>query len=107
MLVTCLSLTSCAGLHEAKDATTRFEELREAGELPGWQPKEHGRLHAVVSLRARVAFPASELIFAVKEGDSARYGYKFVKENRSSNWRLVEAWRQPKHGEREDLKVGE
>lgn len=103
-IAACLFLTSCAGLRVAKDAAARFDELRETGKLPGWIPDEHGRLHAVVSLRVRVAYPASEIIFATKEGDSARYGYRFVKENSSSEWRLAEAWRKPKGGEREDLK---
>ena len=97
-------LTSCAGLRVAKDAAGRFDELRETGKLPGFTPDEHGRLHAVVSMRARAAYPASEIIFATKKGDSARYGYRFVKENSSSEWRLAEAWRKPKAGEREDLK---
>jgi hypothetical protein len=88
----------------AKDAAARFDELRETGKLPGWTPDEHGRLHAVVSMRVRVAYPASEIIFATKKGDSARYGYRFVKENSSSEWRLAEAWRKPSGGEREDLK---
>jgi hypothetical protein len=88
----------------AKDAAARFDELRETGKLPGWTPDEHGRLHAVVSMRMRVAYPASEIIFATKKGDSARYGYRFVKENSSSEWRLAEAWRKPSGGEREDLK---
>ena len=101
-IAACLFLTSCAGLRVAKDA--RFDELRETGKLPGWTPDEHGRLHAVVSMRMRVAYPASEIIFATKKGDSARYGYRFVKENSSSEWRLAEAWRKPSGGEREDLK---
>jgi hypothetical protein len=88
----------------AKDAAARFDELRETGRLPGWTPDEHGRLHAVVSMRVRVAYPASEIIFATKKGDSARYGYRFVKENSSSEWRLAEAWRKPSGGGREDLK---
>lgn len=103
-IAACLFLTSCAGLRVAKDAAARFDELRETGKLPGWTPDEHGRLHAVVSMRMRVAYPASEIIFATKKGDSARYGYRFVKENSSSEWRLAEAWRKPGGGEREDLK---
>jgi hypothetical protein len=103
-IAACLFLTSCAGLRVAKDAAARFDELRETGKLPGWTPDEHGRLHAVVSMRVRVAYPASEIIFATKKGDSARYGYRFVKENSSSEWRLAEAWRKPSGGEREDLK---
>ena len=104
MIGTCLFLTSCAGLRVATDAAGRFDELRETGKLPGFTPDGHGRLHAVVSMRGRVIYPASEIIFARKDGDSARYGYRFVKENSSSEWRLVEAWRKPKGGEREDLK---
>jgi hypothetical protein len=104
-IAACLLLTSCAGLRVATDAAARFDELRETRRLPGFAPDEHGRLHAVVSLRVRVAYPASEIIFATKEGDSARYGYRFVKENSSSEWRLAEAWRKPKGGEREDLKL--
>ena len=98
-------LTSCAGLRVTKDAAARFDELRETGKLPGWTPNEHGRLHAVVSMRVRVVYPASEIIYATKEGDSARYGYRFVKEDSSSEWRLAEAWRTPKGGEREALKL--
>src|SRR6266481_4222580 len=101
VLAACLFLTSCAGLRVARDASARFDELREKGKLPGWTPGEHGRLHAVVSIHVRVAYPASEMIFASKKGDSARYGYRFVKENSSSEWRLVEAWRKPKGGERQ------
>ena len=105
MIGTCIFLTSCAGLRVAKDAAARFDELREAGKLPGWTPDEHGRLHAVVSMHMRAAYPASEIIFATKKGDSARYGYRFVKEDSSSEWRLAEAWRKPKGAEREDLKL--
>ena len=101
----CLFLTSCAGLREAKDAAGRFDELREAGKLPGFTPEEHGRLHAVVSLKGRASYPASEIVFATKRGDSASYGYRFVKEDSSAEWRLAEAWRKPKGGGREDLKL--
>jgi len=51
----CLFLTSCAGLRVAKDAAGRFDELRQTGKLSGWTPDEHGRLQAVVSMRARFA----------------------------------------------------
>jgi hypothetical protein len=105
MIGTCLFLTSCAGLRVAKDAAGRFDELREAGKLPGFTADEHGRLHAVVSMHMRVAYPASEIIFATKKGDPARYGYKFVKETSASEWRLAEAWRKPKGGGRQDLKL--
>jgi hypothetical protein len=105
MAAACWFLTSCAGLRVAKDATARFDELRQTGKLPGFTPDEHGRSHAVFSIRVRVLYPASEIIFATKKGDSARYGYRFAKENPSSEWRLVEAWRKPKGGEREDLEL--
>src|SRR2546428_14016409 len=104
MIGTCLFLTSCAGLRMAKDAAGRFDELRETGKLPGFTPDEHGRLHAVVSMRGRVIYPASEIIFARKDGDSARYGYRFVKENSSSEWRFGGGWRRPPRRGRGGLK---
>jgi hypothetical protein len=89
----------------AKEASGRFDEMHQAGKLPGFTPEEHGRLHAVVSLKERASYPASEIIFATKQGESACYGYRFVKEDSSAEWRLVEAWRKPKGGGREDLKL--
>ncbi|MEY2428139.1 MAG: hypothetical protein QOJ40_1024 [Verrucomicrobiota bacterium] len=104
-IAACLFLTSCAGLRAAKDASSRFDELRAAGKLPGFTPEEHGRLHAVVSLRGRPSYPASEIVFAKKRGDSAAYGYKFVKDDGTAEWRLVEAWRKLKGGGREELNL--
>ena len=91
-------------MRELKGATSRFEELKEAGKLPGIAATDHGKLQSqAFPITHHVAYPASVEVCATKENDQSRYTYTFTKDSASSEWRLTAAWRTSPDGHREGL----
>jgi len=88
------------------DAIRQFAELRHAGNLPGLTLDEHGQLETeAIPQSENVAYPVSVVLHVKVEKDQSRLSYTFTKESRTSEWRLVKAWRTKADGLREDLKV--
>jgi hypothetical protein len=103
-LSACILLASCSTVGELKGATSRFEELKAAGKLPGIAAADHGKLQSqAFPITHQVAYPASVGIYATKENDQSRYTYTLTKDGASSEWRLTAAWRTSPDGNREDL----
>ncbi|MEI7937223.1 MAG: hypothetical protein WCK27_11065 [Verrucomicrobiota bacterium] len=102
----CILLAACSTVTPQKQVAFRFAELKEKGKLPGFAPTDHGDMHTQgYPLGGRVTYPASMVVYATKEGDSARYAYTFTKEDPSSEWRLTAATRIALDGQREDLSI--
>jgi hypothetical protein len=108
VLVSCVSHPSDNSPYMTltNDAIRQFAQLRDAGNLPGLTRDEHGQLETeVIPQSENVAYPVSVVLHVKVEKDQSRLSYTFIKESKTSEWRLVKAWRTKADGLREDLKV--
>jgi hypothetical protein len=88
------------------DAIHHFGDLREAGKLPGIARDEHGRVETeAIPQTEHVSYPVSVVLHVTAEQDRSRLSYVFTKENSTSEWRLIKAWRTKLDGQHEDLKI--
>ena len=105
-IVACAFLASCSTMSVEQEVVRQFFQLKEAGQLPGFAPNDHGNLRTQgLPAGQRVGYPLSLAIHATRENDASRYIYTFGKKSAASKWRLTEALRVSREGEREYLSV--
>jgi hypothetical protein len=111
--VAVVSVCGCASIlmrhpnvKQTLSATEYFFGLLEKGQVPGMAKGELGRLtdEGVALFDTTVSYPISRRFTITKAQDPDNtYSYVLRKERPDSDWIIVEAWREHKTGNRENL----
>ena len=90
-----------------QDAAAYIDDLRERGQLPGFQPGERGSLASIPEpVRPNeIKYPVTLVLRATKKGDGSFYRYTIMKSNPDAAWQMVEATRWDKTGQAPDRLV--
>ena len=84
-----------------QESITYLNGLKDRGQLPGFQPGDHGSLTSIPEpLRKEgVTFPVTVVLRGTKVGDDSFYRYTLMKADTEASWRLIEATRWDKSGQ--------
>ena len=109
-----LLLASCASKHFTDspyepltmEAIKQFYSMKESGRLPGISKDEHGDLQTgAIPEVGPVVYPVSVTLQVTVGTNRSEFRYDFIKDSKSSSWRLARALQMQPDGKFEDLKV--